>query len=158
MACGFIRLGAILKLHGTAGRERRVIAAAAFACRGQGARVSARAIIAIDTCGSSWSGQKMRATTRSPEKLRRREEIRKIDRYGADYVIIPWRQRHQAQGSHYAPWARPASFGHRGEDELLGDVGAMEFLRGKNLRQRHGAITFRGNPITWICTQGDHRH
>ncbi len=153
MACGFITgFGAILNRC----KVRPGESVAVIGCGGvglsavQGARVSgACPIIAIDTVDSKLElAKKCGAThTLNPKNCDVREEIRKIDPYGADYVIIAVAGKgikRQAIDI-TAPWGTTCIIGHaRPEDELLGDVGAMEFLTGKKFTGSvMGAITFR---------------
>lgn len=140
MACGFITgFGAILnRCQVKPGESVAVIGCGGVGLSAvQGARVSgACPIIAIDTVDSKLElAKKCGAThTINPKTSNVAEEIHKIDKYGADYTIIavaaPGIKRQAMDIT--APWGTVCVIGHaRPEDEMLTDIGAMEFLTGK---------------------------
>ena len=140
MACGFITgFGAILnRCQVKPGESVAVIGCGGVGLSAvQGARVSgACPIIAVDTVDSKLElAKKCGAThTINPKTANVVEEVKKIDKYGADYTIIAVSGKgikRQAMDM-TAPWGTACIIGHaRPEDEMLGDFCAMEFLSGK---------------------------
>jgi S-(hydroxymethyl)glutathione dehydrogenase/alcohol dehydrogenase len=153
MACGFITgFGAILNRCKVKPGE----SVAVIGCGGvglsaiQGAFVSgACPIIAIDTVDSKLELAKYCGATHAinPKNCDPVQELKKIYKYGTDYTIIAVAGKgikRQAMNL-TAPWGTVCVIGHaRFEEEMLGDISAMEFLTGKKFTGSvMGALNFR---------------
>ena len=153
MACGFASgFGAVLNRCVVKPGESIAI----IGCGGvglsavQGARVSgASPIIAIDVMDSKLElAKKCGAThTVNAKNCDAVEEVKKITKYGSDHTVIAVsgkglkRQALDMTGS----WGQAVIIGHgRPEEEMMSDIGALEFMSGKRFRgSAIGAIKLR---------------
>jgi Zn-dependent alcohol dehydrogenase len=154
LACGFISgFGAVLnRCQVKPGESVAVIGCGGVGLSAvQGARIAgALPIIAIDTDDRKLELAKQQGATVlvNPKKTNTTEAVQAATRgYGADYTIIAVAgegMKRQAVDV-TAPWGLVCLIGHRlPEQELMGDIGAMEFMLGRRFTGSvMGGVTLR---------------
>ena len=160
LACGFIAgFGAVLnRCQVKPGESVAIIGCGGVGLSAvQGARVSgACPIFAIDVMDSKLElAKKCGAThTINAKNTDPVEAVKAVKKLGADYTLIAVAgegMKRQAFNM-TAPWGLAVMIGHgRPEDEMLGDICAMEFMQGKRFSgSAMGAVWFRRDLLKYM--------